>query len=444
MPTYTVVPGDTLYGIARRFNVNVNDLMSLNGLATTSLKVGQVLQIPGGSAPTSQPVQPTSTASSSSSSQQYRVVAGDTLFGIAKKFGMSVDEVKNLNGLTSNNLSVGQVLKVRGQGGGFTVSPPPVSPTPPPPSTSGNAASGRQKFYLETRQEGDFTRYFLTVPLLNGQTVTASMRDNLTQSAHMLYPKGIMYGGQSNIQLDINAIESVGLTYHSARALQYVSTHEGKFDAINSYDKAIFSYGFIQFAGAAAVGGSLNRVMESMKLNAPSVFSQIFQSVGIDSQGGTTTVRDDWGNTLSGDNAWLYIQRNVPLYGAFIQAGFESSLVLEQLRMANSLYVQPALNYKLTFTVGGITVNVPRLQDLLTSEAILTAVIAIAINQGSGGMSRIFADAISKVAVQQQISNPQDLAYIDQRAVCQTVASHSDPRVRDRATGVLNSGLSFT
>lgn len=443
MPTYTVVPGDTLYGIARRFEANVNDIMSLNGLSTTSLKVGQVLEIPGGDAPTVQPVQPTSTASAAGSSQQYRVVAGDTLFGVAKKFGMNVDELKNLNGLTSNNLNVGQVLQVRGSGGGSFTSLPPVSPSPPP-AMGGDYLTARQRFSLETRSEGDFTRYFLTVPLLNGQTVTANMRDNLTQSAHMVYPKGIMYAGQSNIQLDLNAIESVGLTHQSARALQYVSTHEGKFDAINSYDKAIFSYGFIQFAGAAAVGGSLNRVMESMKLNASGAFSQIFQSVGIDFQGGTTTVRDDWGSTLSGDNAWLYIQRNVPLYGAFIQSGFEPSLVLEQLRMANALYMQPALNYKLTFTVGGITVNVPRLQDLLTSEAILTAVIAIAINQGSGGMSRIFSDAIAKVAVQQQISNPQDLGYIDQRAVCQTVAAHPDSRVRDRANGVLNSGLSFT
>jgi peptidoglycan endopeptidase LytF len=383
----------------------------------------------------------------------YTVAPGDTLYGIARKFGVNVNDITSLNGLSSNNLSVGQTLQIPGDGGGQGFSsPPPSQPAQPqqPPATSsswggGGQTAASQKFQLRVQPEGGFNRYFLTVPLLNGQTVTANMRDNLTNSAHMVYSNGIMYGGQSNIQLDVNSIQSVGLTPQSASALQYVSTHEGKFDAINSYDKAIFSYGFIQFVGAAAPGGSLNRVIESMKRNAPGAFSQVFQSVGIDSQGGTTTVLDDSGRALSGDQAWLYIQQNVPLYGAFVQAGFDPSLVLEQLRMANTLYVQPALNYKLSFTVGGITVNVPRLQDLLTSEAILTAVIAIAINQGSGGMSRIVADAVSQVAAQQQISNPQDLAHIDQRAVCETIANTTtDQRVRDRANGVLNSGLSFT
>src|SRR5690606_6453287 len=158
-------------------------------------------------------------------------------------------------------------------------------------------------------------------------------------------------------------IQSVGLTWSQAKALQYVSTHEGSFDAINSYDKAIFSYGFIQFTGAAAVGASLNRVLASMEANAPAAFQQIFKRVGIDTEGSgqyaVVTVLDDNGYKRSGDDAWLYIQRNVPLYGAFIQAGYEPSLVREQLRMASELYVQPALNYKLNVSVGGINIGVP-------------------------------------------------------------------------------------
>jgi peptidoglycan endopeptidase LytF len=304
--------------------------------------------------------------------------------------------------------------------------------------------TARQAFIPDVVQEATNRRYTLRVRLLSGNTIVASMRDNITQSRHMVYPNGIGYGGQSRMALDIATIQSVGLTLPQAKALQYVSTHEGGFDAINSYDKAIFSYGFIQFTGAAAVGGSLNRVMASMKANAPSLFNQIFQRVGIDSAGGVTTVRNEAGATLTGDNAWLYIQKTVPLYGAFIQAGFEPQLIREQLRMANELYVQPALNFKLDITVAGIHIVVPRLRDILTSEAALTIVIALAINQGNGGMSRIISAAVANVAAQQRLSTLTALKQINERAVFDAVvASTTDERVVNRVNGVVATGLSF-
>lgn len=376
---------------------------------------------------------------------QYTVAPGDTLYGVSKKFGMSVDDIIALNGLSSNSLSVGQTLQVYG-GGQDSYSPPPAQPAQPSTSWGGgggggNYASARQQFSVQVRADAVFNRYALTVPLLSGGSVTANMRDNLTNSSHMVYPQGIMYAGQSNIVLDVNAIQSVGLNAETARALQYVSTHEGKFDAINSYDKAIFSYGFIQFVGGAAPGGSLNRVLASMKANAPGAFSQVFQSVGIDAGGNAVTVVDDNGNNLQGDQAWLYIQQNVPLYGAFVQAGFEPSLVLEQLRMANTLYVQPALTAKLDLNIAGSPMSVV-LQDIFTSEGFRTIAIAVGINQGIGGMSRnVVAPATSQVATQ---SGVPDLRQIDERAVAEVIATTAtDERVRNRAQGVLDSGMSF-
>jgi len=381
----------------------------------------------------------------------YTVVKGDTLFGVARKFGMSVGDLKTLNRLISDNLSVGQTLRVRSSATpapGPTPVPPTPAPTPAPqpqPPVLGNDyLANRRQFALELRQDMGFQRYLLTVPLLNGSSVVANMRDNLTNSRFMMYPNGIMYAGQSRMALDVNTVQGVGLTLAQARALQYVSTHEGQFDAINSYDKAIFSYGFIQFTGSSAVGGSLNRLMESMELNAPSQFQRIFQRVGIDTENGVTTVLNENGAKLRGDDAWLYIQRNVLLYGAFIQAGFDPMLVREQLRMANNLYVQPALNFRLNISAGGLQITVPRLGDILTSEASLTLMVALAINQGNGGMSRIFADAISRVATQSRLNDLGSLLQIDERLVGETISSFTtDERVRARAEGILNSGLSF-
>jgi peptidoglycan endopeptidase LytF len=383
----------------------------------------------------------------------YTVVRGDTLFGIARKFNMSVTDLKALNRMNSDNLSVGQSLKVRTQSVPNNPKPAPVPDPAPdfhdipdvqPVGNDGDYLSARRQFVLEVRQDAGFQRYFLTVPLLNGQTIVANMRDNLTNSRFMVYPNGIMYAGQSRMTLDTATVQSVGLTLAQARALQWVSTHEGQFDAINSYDKAIFSYGFIQFTGASSVGGSLNKVMSSMEANAPSQFQRIFKRVGIDTDGGVITVLNDNGTWLRGDDAWLYIQRNPRLYGAFIQAGFEPNLVREQLRMANTLYVQPALNFRLTVSAGGIQIVIPRLQDLLQSEASLTLIVALAINQGNGGMSRILANAITQVADQTGQSGIPALQQISERDVCETIAfSSTDERVRARANGVLQSGLSF-
>ncbi len=94
--TYVVKSGDTLYGIAKRFNTTVNALKSLNNLSSDILKIGQILKIP----------------SNSSTYSTYIVQKGDTLYAIANRYKTSVAALKSLNNLTSDILSIGQVLKI--------------------------------------------------------------------------------------------------------------------------------------------------------------------------------------------------------------------------------------------------------------------------------------------------------------------------------------------
>lgn len=465
MTTYTVAAGDTLFSIARRFNVTVADLRQANQLTGDNLRIGQVLRIPGGSTPSPVPPPPAPAPSPPASSSggsttliTYTVTRGDTLSSIARRFNVTVDAIKRQNNLKSASLRVGQTLHIPVRSAAPTPPPNPPAPTPAPnptpspvppplvnPTSPGDYLAARQRFGLRVLPDAGFRRFELTVPLLNGSTIVARMRDNFTQSAHMRYPEGILYPGQSTIDLPNERVASVGLTRQQAAALEFVSTHEGKYDAINSYDSAIFSYGCIQFVGAAAPGGSLNRLLINMKRFAAARFAQVFQSVGIDTNGTTTTVLDDNGRTLAGDDAWLYIQRNLPLYGAFIQAGFEPDLVLEQLRAANDLYVQPTLNIRLQLDVGGIILTVPRLGDLITSEGLLTALIAIAINRGTGAMGRLVSEVMATLARAQGIQTPEGLRQLDERLICRTIAdSATDPRIRDRAQGAIDAGLSFS
>ena len=104
--TYVVRKGDTLTKIAHRFHVSVLQLMQENQLKNKNkLFVGQVLAVPqGGSS-----VEP----SSSGEVEPYRVVKGDTLSKIAKRFQISLFELQQMNGFDRNaTLMVGQMILV--------------------------------------------------------------------------------------------------------------------------------------------------------------------------------------------------------------------------------------------------------------------------------------------------------------------------------------------
>ncbi len=93
---YIVKSGDTLYSISKMFNTTVSELIEFNNLPTTILSIGQILKIPKNEA----------------SNIIYVVKAGDTLYQIARNYGVTVDEIKKLNNLTSDILSIGQQLYI--------------------------------------------------------------------------------------------------------------------------------------------------------------------------------------------------------------------------------------------------------------------------------------------------------------------------------------------
>lgn len=94
---YTVKDGDSLYSIANQFNVSVNDLIDYNALPTTILTVGEQIKIPGSS-------------TSITPENIYIVKPGDTLYKIANTYGLNINDIINANNLNSNILSIGQEL----------------------------------------------------------------------------------------------------------------------------------------------------------------------------------------------------------------------------------------------------------------------------------------------------------------------------------------------
>ncbi len=116
--SHTVADGETLYAIAQKYKMSADDLKALNGLEGNSIRPGQKLKVSGGpavKAGAEGKVGDTKAGSkgNKNSGKSYTVADGDTLYSIARKNNMSVDELKKINNLTSDNVHPKQSLKVK-------------------------------------------------------------------------------------------------------------------------------------------------------------------------------------------------------------------------------------------------------------------------------------------------------------------------------------------
>ncbi|MBR2711841.1 MAG: LysM peptidoglycan-binding domain-containing protein, partial [Bacilli bacterium] len=96
---YVVKSGDSLWSIANKYNTTVNELKTLNKLTSNNLTIGQIIEIP-------------SNESNNQTTNTYTVKSGDSLWSIANRYNTTVNELKALNKLTSNNLTIGQIIEI--------------------------------------------------------------------------------------------------------------------------------------------------------------------------------------------------------------------------------------------------------------------------------------------------------------------------------------------
>lgn len=101
--TYIVKKGDSLYSIANKYNTTVDELKRINNLTSNILSIGQVLKLPSDKV---------SDVEKEENTISYTVQKGDSLYSIARKYSTTIDKIKDLNNLTTNLLSIGQVLLI--------------------------------------------------------------------------------------------------------------------------------------------------------------------------------------------------------------------------------------------------------------------------------------------------------------------------------------------
>lgn len=114
---HTVAKGQTLYAIAKLYDRTVNDIVIENTDAIDGIKPGQILKIPvdkiKAQEKTSVVTTTNSVASDTAGFVMHKVIAGETLFAIAKQYVVTVEKLKALNPELADGLKAGQWIKIQ-------------------------------------------------------------------------------------------------------------------------------------------------------------------------------------------------------------------------------------------------------------------------------------------------------------------------------------------
>lgn len=258
---------------------------------------------------------------------------------------------------------------------------------------------------------------------------------------------GIMYHGTQRHKIPASYYQSIGASPNMAKVLAFVSSNEGNFDAINSWDNAVFSFGFMQFAGPY----SLHTLLALIKYRAPHLFYDCFQRFGIDVEyrfrnnkfeGQQFVVMDPNTKKVYKDkDALQQFRDNKLLTCAFLRAGYDIEIAKLQVLLAVAEYANPALDRSLTITTAsGSKVTAPT-ASFIKSPAGITALIDLAVNQGGGGVAKLFTNAISAIAKRDGLNTEAQLQNIDEGAVLRQIvkANPSDKRIVKRVGKALDN-----
>ncbi len=189
--TYTVQKGDTLSAIGQKFKITVNDLKQLNNLTGDMIYIGQTLKV-------------SSSSSSTVQESSYTVKSGDSLSVIAKLYNMNVNELKQLNNLTSDTIFIGQNLKVRGT----TVTPQPTTSTQNYVVQAGDSLSVIAKRYnmtvLQLKQLNNLTSDTIYI----GQQLKVSTTNSTTTTSYIVQSGDTLSAIAKRYNTTVNAIMS--------------------------------------------------------------------------------------------------------------------------------------------------------------------------------------------------------------------------------------------
>ncbi len=332
-------------------------------------------------------------------------------------------EYKSLNPKT--NMITQFLIAKPGAASSATVAPP------PPALLEGIRRQIQSNVSVSKRVEGATGRYKVRFNDYTGKSVeTPEFKDQMgSTSSVVMYKNGVSFSGTAMHSFPSSFYRALGIQSDSlVAALDFISKNEGKYDAINSYDKAIFSFGFVQFAGG---NRTLQSLLALIKYRDPEVFYDAFQRFGIDVEyellsnnrfapAPKTQVvvmhPDIPGGIAKGQAAEMFINRNMELTGVFIRAGHDPEVAKYEVMLAVTEFFYPALNQNFGLSIGGMKIT-----DISASPAVLCAYLDSSINKGVAGAVKIFTPAIQAVVNRQGLSAGNVRMSIDEKGILDQV-----------------------
>ena len=263
---YVVKSGDTLSGIADNFNVSIKELKKASALKNDKISKGDVLLIPV-------PHDYVATPKRASASPNYTVVTGDTLGGIASKYGVTVSDLKTVNGLTNNELWVGMKLEIPGKG------------TQLQAETTPNPAPAIRKEYRVKR--GDTLG---VIAKRHGVKVTDLKKENNLRTSTIRVGQTLRIPGTANYLHSYsaesdNAYESNGYAANGHSKNGYYSNTEisPKYNIIKvakKYLGAPYKFGGNSYKTGIDCSGYVKKVFSSFNVDLPRTARDIYYRSG--------------------------------------------------------------------------------------------------------------------------------------------------------------------
>ncbi|GAA4844909.1 hypothetical protein [Algivirga pacifica] len=212
-------------------------------------------------------------------------------------------------------------------------------------------------------------------------------------SKYMINPNGFQYlGGVGFKEGSADYKERVySLAYEVLFAV------EGKYDAINTYDRGVFSFGFIQ---NNAKKGELTAYMSYLKNEYYSLYQRYFEHKGIlverDEEGAEEVrVLTKEGVLLRADQAWEYMATDIQVIGCFIAAAHHPEICKSQRLFLHQKYSYNFLYSSFRFKGDSYDWR----QFVGNDQRLMAAIITLSVNLGVQGARELFQKAINEVGV---------------------------------------------